>query len=39
LALLDNRVLKQQYGQVFLRSLPDYTFTTSIADVNAFFGE
>jgi ATP-dependent DNA helicase DinG len=37
LALLDNRVLKQQYGQVFLRSLPDYAFTTSIVDVNAFF--
>jgi ATP-dependent DNA helicase DinG len=37
LALLDNRITKQQYGQVFFDSLPDYRFTTSIADVEKFF--
>lgn len=39
LVLLDNRVVKQRYGQVFLDSLPDYTFTTEIADVAGFFDE
>ncbi len=37
LALLDGRVLKQNYGRVFLESLPDYSFTTEISDVEAFF--
>jgi ATP-dependent DNA helicase DinG len=37
LALLDNRITKQRYGQVFFDSLPDYGFTTSIADVEKFF--
>ena len=38
LVLLDNRVLKQRYGEIFLESLPDYTFTTTFEDVEQFFG-
>ncbi len=37
LALLDNRITKQRYGQVFFDSLPDYGFTTKMADVGSFF--
>ncbi len=37
LVLLDNRVTKQRYGQVFFDSLPDYGFTTKITDVERFF--
>ncbi|HEU0118887.1 MAG TPA: ATP-dependent DNA helicase [Bryobacteraceae bacterium] len=37
LALLDNRITRQRYGQIFFDSLPDYAFTTSIADVDEFF--
>ena len=37
LALLDNRVTKQRYGQVFFDSLPDYRFTIKISDVESFF--
>jgi ATP-dependent DNA helicase DinG len=37
LALLDNRITKQRYGQVFFDSLPDYGFTTRLADVEKFF--
>ncbi len=37
LALLDNRILKQAYGKIFFDSLPDYTFTTSLQDVEEFF--
>ena len=37
LVLLDNRVTKQRYGQVFFDSLPDYGFTTRLADVEKFF--
>jgi ATP-dependent DNA helicase DinG len=37
LALLDNRITRQRYGQIFFDSLPDYSFTTDIADVEAFF--
>jgi ATP-dependent DNA helicase DinG len=37
--LLDNRITRQRYGQVFFDSLPDYRFTTAIGDVEAFFGE
>jgi ATP-dependent DNA helicase DinG len=37
LALLDNRISKQRYGQVFFDSLPDYAFTTEIDDVEKFF--
>ena len=31
LVLLDNRITKQRYGQVFFDSLPDYGFTTEVA--------
>jgi ATP-dependent DNA helicase DinG len=37
LVLLDNRITKQRYGQVFFDSLPDYRFTTEIDDVEQFF--
>jgi ATP-dependent DNA helicase DinG len=37
LVLLDNRITKQRYGQVFFDSLPDYGFTTTIQDVEKFF--
>ena len=38
LALLDNRILKKQYGRVFFESLPPYRRTTRIEDVEGFFG-
>jgi ATP-dependent DNA helicase DinG len=38
LALLDNRIVKQRYGQVFLESLPNYRRTSELADVESFFG-
>ena len=38
-AILDNRITKQRYGQVFFDSLPDYRFTTDIRDVEAFWAE
>lgn len=38
LALLDNRILKKTYGQVFLESLPNYRRTTDLTDVEYFFG-
>jgi len=37
LVLLDNRITKQRYGQIFFDSLPCYGFTTELADVEAFF--
>ncbi len=37
LALLDNRVLKQRYGKVFVDSLPAYKRTTDLAEVEKFF--
>ena len=37
LVLLDNRITKQRYGQVFFDSLPDYRFTTDIKEVEKFF--
>jgi ATP-dependent DNA helicase DinG len=37
LALLDNRITKQRYGQVFLDSLPEYRFTTELSEVEKFF--
>ncbi len=37
LVLLDNRITKQRYGQVFFDSLPDYGFTTDLSDVEKFF--
>jgi ATP-dependent DNA helicase DinG len=38
LCLLDNRILKKQYGRVFLDSLPQYARTTDIRAVQEFFG-
>ncbi len=38
LCLLDNRILKKQYGRVFLDSLPKYGRTTDIKMVERFFG-
>jgi ATP-dependent DNA helicase DinG len=38
LALLDNRILKKQYGRVFVESLPNYRRTTEIGQVEKFFG-
>jgi ATP-dependent DNA helicase DinG len=38
LCLLDNRILKKQYGRVFLDSLPQYARTTDIRAVETFFG-
>lgn len=37
LVLLDNRITRQRYGQLFFDSLPDYAFTTRIGDVEKFF--
>jgi ATP-dependent DNA helicase DinG len=37
LVLLDNRITKQRYGQVFFDSLPDYGFTMKLSDVEKFF--
>jgi len=37
LALLDNRLLKQRYGRVFIDSLPAYKKTKDLADVEQFF--
>ena len=37
LVLLDNRITRQRYGQVFFDSLPDYGFTTRLNDVENFF--
>jgi ATP-dependent DNA helicase DinG len=39
LVLLDARIRRQRYGQIFLNSLPPYRMTTTISDVEAFFGE
>jgi ATP-dependent DNA helicase DinG len=39
LALLDNRITRQRYGQIFFDSLPPYRFTTDLADVERFFSE
>jgi ATP-dependent DNA helicase DinG len=38
LALLDNRILKKQYGRVFVESLPSYAKTTDLKKVEEFFG-
>jgi ATP-dependent DNA helicase DinG len=38
LALLDNRILKKQYGRVFVESLPNYRRTTELGVVEHFFG-
>jgi ATP-dependent DNA helicase DinG len=39
LALLDNRILKKQYGRVFVESLPSYRKTTEMRVVEEFFGQ
>ncbi len=38
LVLLDNRILKKQYGRVFVESLPNYRKTTEMRVVEEFFG-
>jgi ATP-dependent DNA helicase DinG len=38
LVLLDNRILKKQYGRVFIESLPNYKKTTDLKVVEEFFG-
>ncbi len=38
LALLDNRILKKQYGRVFVESLPRYSRTTDLKKIEEFFG-
>jgi ATP-dependent DNA helicase DinG len=38
LVLLDNRILKKQYGRVFVESLPNYRKTTDLKQVEEFFG-
>jgi ATP-dependent DNA helicase DinG len=38
LVLLDNRILKKQYGRVFIDSLPNYKKTTDLGVVEKFFG-
>ncbi len=38
LVLLDNRILKKQYGRVFVESLPNYKKTTDVHVVEEFFG-
>ena len=38
LVLLDNRILKKQYGRVFIDSLPNYKKTTDLRIVEQFFG-
>jgi ATP-dependent DNA helicase DinG len=38
LVLLDNRILKKQYGRVFIDSLPNYKKTTDLRKVEEFFG-
>jgi ATP-dependent DNA helicase DinG len=37
LSLLDSRITRQRYGQIFFDSLPDYGFTSTIKDVEKFF--
>ena len=37
LALLDNRLLKQRYGRIFIDSLPAYKKTKDLAEVEQFF--
>jgi ATP-dependent DNA helicase DinG len=36
LAILDNRILRMQYGKIFLESLPEYTTTQDIAAIERF---
>jgi len=39
LVLLDNRILKKQYGRVFVESLPNYRRTTELAQVELWFSK
>jgi ATP-dependent DNA helicase DinG len=39
LVLLDNRILKKQYGRVFVESLPNYRRTTDLGAVEEWFGK
>jgi ATP-dependent DNA helicase DinG len=36
LAILDNRIQRMQYGKIFIESLPEYSLTREIADVQRF---
>jgi ATP-dependent DNA helicase DinG len=36
LAILDNRIVRMQYGRIFLESLPEYSTTQDLADVARF---
>jgi ATP-dependent DNA helicase DinG len=36
LSILDNRIQRMQYGRIFIESLPDYTVTQDVADVERF---
>jgi ATP-dependent DNA helicase DinG len=36
LAILDNRIQRMQYGKIFIESLPDYSLTRDIAEVQRF---
>lgn len=36
LAILDNRIQRKAYGRIFMESLPQYTLSQSLADVEAF---
>jgi ATP-dependent DNA helicase DinG len=37
LALLDNRIIKLNYGKIFFDSLPPYRFSSKLGDVQRFF--
>jgi ATP-dependent DNA helicase DinG len=37
LALLDHRITRTRYGQIFFDSLPSYRFTTQRQEVESFF--
>jgi len=39
LAMLDHRMVRKQYGQLFFESLPPYRRTTRLEDVKAFMGK
>lgn len=39
LAILDNRILRKQYGRLFFDSLPPYQVTSNVAEVARFLGE
>ena len=36
LAILDNRIQRMRYGKIFLDSLPEYTVTQEISEVERF---